>query len=153
MLLLSIRPEFVDKIFAGQKRVELRRRKPRLQSGDMIAVYATKPRCELVGIVRVVAVRQSTPCMLWMTVGSEAGIDRQQYDEYFAGSEAAIGIELADPVRFKRPATLQELRAVWPGFHPPQSYRYLNLDEAGLIEQLRTDPNKCDSAQPSRSAP
>ena len=34
MLLLSIRPEFVEKIFAGEKRVELRRRRPRLQSGE-----------------------------------------------------------------------------------------------------------------------
>ncbi len=140
MLLLSIHPEFVEKIFAGEKRVELRRRKPRLQSGDMIAIYASSPRCELVGLARVVRIRRSTPRALWGSVRNDAGIDRQRYDSYFEGSEDAIGIVFEDPVRFERPATLKELRVAWPGFHPPQGYRYLNADEAALIDQLRGSP-------------
>jgi predicted transcriptional regulator len=140
MLLLSIRPEFVEKIFAGEKRVELRRRRPRLQTGDTIAIYATAPRCELVGLARVVGIRRSTPRGLWLSVRNDAGIDRHQYDRYFEGSENAIGIELEDPVEFNRPATLKELRFAWPGFHPPQGYRYLTTNETELIDQLRERP-------------
>jgi len=138
MLLLSIHPEYVEKIFAGEKRVELRRRRPRLHSGDLVAIYATSPRCELVGLVRVAGIRQSTPRDLWVVVQSDAAIDQQQYDRYFEGSQRAIGILLEDPVMFRRPAPLKELRFVWPSFRPPQGFCYLSGEQMQLINELRS---------------
>jgi len=138
MLVLSIHPEYVEKIFAGEKRVELRRRRPRLKNGDLVAIYATSPRCELVGLVRVAGMRQGTPRDLWMVVRNDAAIDRQQYDRYFEGSQRAIGILLEDPVMFPRPAPLKELRFAWPSFRPPQGFCYLTGEQLKLINELRT---------------
>ena len=140
MLLLSVHPEYVERIFAGEKRVELRRRRPRLQHGDLVAIYATSPRCELVGLVRVGGIRQSTPRDLWTVVQSDAAIDRQQYDRYFEGSQRAIGILLEDPLMFRRPAPLKELRCSWPSFRPPQGFCYLSGEQLELINELRSSP-------------
>jgi len=137
MLFLSIHPEFVDKIFAGEKRVELRRRKPRLQGGDLVAIYATSPRCELVGLARVAGIQQGTPGNLWRAVKDDAAVDRQQYDSYFQGSEKAIGIELEDPVEFQHPTSLEQLRYAWPAFRPPQGFCYLDREQIKLIDGLR----------------
>lgn len=136
MLLLSIHPEFADKIFAGEKRVELRRRKPRLRDGDRVAIYATSPRCELVGLALVAGIQQSTPGNLWRTVKDDAAVDRQQYDRYFEGSEKAIGIVLEEPVEFQNPAPLEQLRHAWPGFRPPQGFCYLSKEQTKLIDGL-----------------
>jgi predicted transcriptional regulator len=138
MLFLSIRPQFVTKIFAGEKRVELRRRKPRLQDGDVVAIYATSPRCELVGLARVAGIRQDTPGSLWKSVKADAAVDRHQYDSYFEGSQRAIGIVLEHPVAFKKPAPLEHLRHAWPGFRPPQGFCYLTPQQATLIDELRS---------------
>jgi predicted transcriptional regulator len=137
MLFLSIRPKFVAKIFAGRKRVELRRRKPRLQDGDLVAIYATAPRCELVGLARVVGIQQGTPGNLWRTVKADAAVNRQEYDSYFEGSERAIGIVLEEPVEFQNPAPLEQLRDAWPGFRPPQGFCYLTPQQIELIDDLR----------------
>jgi predicted transcriptional regulator len=137
VLLISIHPEFVEKIFAGQKRVEVRRRRPKLNNGDVIAIYATAPRCELVGLTRVVEVHESTPLELWDSVAADAAIDRGRYDRYFAGSKTAIGIVLEDPRPFPRPATLGDLRQIWPGFHPPQGFCYLKPEQTAFVDGLR----------------
>jgi predicted transcriptional regulator len=138
MLLISIHPEFVDKIFAGEKRVELRRRRPKLKSGDLIAIYATAPRCELVGLARVVNLHESTPQGLWDVVANDAGVDRERYDRYFSGSTKAIGIVLENPVAFLCAPTLEQLRRTWPGFHPPQGFCYLNPEQTPFIDALRS---------------
>ncbi len=141
MLLISIHPEFVDKIFAGQKRVELRRRKSKLKSGELMVIYATSPRCELVGFARVVNVHEGTPTGLWDAVADDAAIDRRRYDAYFSGSTKAVAIVLEEPTAFTSPIALEELRQVWPGFHPPQGFNYLKPEQTPLIDQLRSqDP-------------
>ena len=52
-LLLSIHPEYAEKIFDGTKRVELRRVRPRLQNGDLVIVYVSSPVKAVCGAFRV----------------------------------------------------------------------------------------------------
>ena len=40
VMLLSIRPSHADNILAGLKRVELRRMKPHIVEGQLVALYA-----------------------------------------------------------------------------------------------------------------
>lgn len=128
MLLLSIHPEFVEKIFQGEKRVELRRRRPRSSPGDWIAVYSTMPQKKLVGVVQIAEIRVSSPDSLWQSVRQIAGVNHSSYSSYFDGANLAIGILLANPILFSTPIPLKRLRQEWPDFHPPQGFRYL-IDE------------------------
>lgn len=53
ILLLSIKPEYADKILAGKKTVELRRVRTRLEAGDLVLVYVTSPQQNLVASLEV----------------------------------------------------------------------------------------------------
>ena len=129
MLLLSVHPTYVDLIFAGTKRVELRRRKPRVHPRDRVAIYASSPVMSLIGVIRVAEVRVAAPAILWEDVKEIAGLKRESYCRYFENSSHAVGIMIAGTQRFRSPVPLCDLRKWWPGFHPPQQFRYLRSDD------------------------
>lgn len=132
-LLLSLRPEFADKVFDGTKKVELRRIRPRVAIQGLVLVYVSTPVRAIVGAFRVREVIEGSPSMLWKDVRHHAGVTRRQFDEYYIGAAKAYGIFLNSVTRFREPVDLSHLRALWPDFHPPQSYRYLDLSQVSLI--------------------
>lgn len=133
ILLLSIRPRYAEKIFSGDKTVELRRTKPRLESGDLVLVYTSFPRCALTGAFVVADVITGTPEAIWRKCGSKAEIKRDAFNAYYEGAKAAFAIGIERAWTFDRPVTLSELRRRMKGFHPPQSYRYLPGDTASSL--------------------
>ena len=136
-LLLSIRPPFADAIFAGSKRVELRRTRPKVRPGDLVLVYVTSPHQELRGVLRVVRVEEAEPAEFWPQVREDAGIGKEHFDAYFAGASNAFGIHFDAVHPFSQPVTAGELReGGWPHFQAPQSYRYLRTDEIELLGSL-----------------
>lgn len=127
-LLVSIRAKYAEMIFSGAKRVELRRRKPKVGPGDHMIVYASLPTAALIGVVLVEDVIEKSPAGLWRSVRSFGGITRREFDEYFWGTSTAFGILISQPVLSAKPMTLRDLRRSIPSFHPPQSYWYLRSD-------------------------
>jgi len=137
-LLLSIRPDHADRIFAGTKTAELRRVRPRLAKGDWVLVYATSPRKELVGRFQVQAVVSRSPSALWREVGALAGVDRDAFADYFSGAKKGYAILIARAVKLHQTFPLETLRERVPGFHPPQGYMYLSprpYDPRGRISR------------------
>jgi predicted transcriptional regulator len=126
VLLLSIRPIYSEKIFSGEKQVELRRTRPSVREGDLVLVYTSSPSCELTGAFVVGSVEAGTPKTLWEKVRPECGITKAQYDDYFQGAEKAYGIRIERAWRLDAPVKLAKLRRRSVGFHPPQSYRYFD---------------------------
>jgi predicted transcriptional regulator len=80
-LLLSVRPEYAEKIFEGIKTVELRRTRPRLCEGDVVIVYASSPTKALIGAFEVEKVIQKPLKDLWHEVQKKAGIS---YDDSYS---------------------------------------------------------------------
>lgn len=137
MLLLSIKPKYVEKIRSGEKRVELRRRKPRSQPTDWLAIYECSPTMALVAVAQIVEVRVSSPRCLWRRVRSIAGVTKKEFDAYFIGSDQAIGIEIQTPLELPTPIPLDDLRVAWPRFNPPQGFIYLTESQQQfVIERL-----------------
>lgn len=133
VLLLSIRPIYSEKIFSGEKRVELRRLRPSVHAGDLVLVYTSSPSCELTGAFVVRGVDASTPEKLWTKVRGACGISRRQYDDYYRGSKKAYGIKIERAWRLDVPLKLACMRKRSARFHPPQSYRYLAPGELGTL--------------------
>lgn len=125
--LMSIRPRFAQQILAGSKTVELRRRAPRLELGDVVLVYETSPTKAIVGWAAVKAVETTSPTALWARVKEEAGVTRGEFDAYFAGAATATAIYLSKASTLKAPIELDAIRKRWPWLRPPQSYRYVSL--------------------------
>ncbi len=63
-LLLSIRPEFVDRIFDGAKSFEFRKSRCR-QDVDTILIYCTSPVKKVVGSAHVRNIIVDSPEMVW----------------------------------------------------------------------------------------
>jgi predicted transcriptional regulator len=136
--LLSVHPRFADAILAGTKRVELRRRFPHVADNAKVFIYETFPTMAIVGSFSIGCVVRLELGPLWRQVKDDAGITREEYDKYFGGLSAGVGIFVRDFIRLRRHIGLDELRAVWPMFHPPQGFRYLDQVSVETLTSLAT---------------
>lgn len=133
-LMLSVKPEYAEKLLRGDKTVELRRVRPqRIKGGDVVLIYATAPKGVFVGCCRVVEVLLDSPAALWPRVEASAGVTQAEYFRYFRAARRAIGIVVESPVAFAVEISLDDSRKYLPGFMPPRSFRYLS----GLDRKLR----------------
>ena len=128
VIILSIKPEFSDRIFSGTKKIELRKSKPNLEKNDIILVYNTVPDKAVVGICRVNEIIQSTPNDIWKKYSNDLGIDEKRYFDYYLGREKAIGLKIDSFRKFKRKISLETIREFIPSFSPPQTFKYYNRE-------------------------
>jgi predicted transcriptional regulator len=128
-LLLSIRPQYANKIFGGTKTVELRRIFPRAAQVDTILVYITSPVKALAGIIEVERVVMQHPPALWRLVKDRAGVTYKEFEAYYAGASLGYGIFFRETWEFPEPIHLDKLREKWAGFWPPQMYHYLTDEQ------------------------
>lgn len=126
-VLLSVKPEFVSKIFSSDKTVELRKRIPQLIEGDELLIYASAPVMAIVGAVEVTKVVQQAPEDLWRMVRAHAAVERDFFAEYYQDHAHAYGIFLGCTRLYESACPLLKLRKSWPGFVAPQNYRYVQV--------------------------
>ena len=108
-LLLSLKPRYADLIFRGDKLADLRRRiAPDMDNRD-VYVYVSNPVCALRGGFRVERVWYGTPEDVWNWARRYAGMDKRDYDAYYAGSRIACVLKIADAWECRRPASLGRL--------------------------------------------
>lgn len=129
-ILMSIRPQYADKIFNRTKTVELRRIKPKvMQDGDLIFVYVSSPVKSLVGAFTVSAVMEKSLLTLWKNVKDHAGVSRSEFLNYFHGIETGVAIFIKDVWLLPKPIHLSDMQKEVNGFYPPQSFRYTSIHQ------------------------
>jgi predicted transcriptional regulator len=141
ILLLSVRPKYAVKLFNETKKVELRRLKPNVSTGDFVLVYVSSPVKAVSGIFYVERIIQDTPSKLWDKVETQAGISKVEFQEYYQNCNLGYGIFLKKSEYFEPPISLELIKKEWKKFHPPQSYKYLSYPE---LEWLRKKALKVD---------
>ena len=122
-LLMSIRPEYADRIMRKKKTVELRRKFSTRWIGHRINIYASSPVMSLVGEARIGAVAVNHPEKIWDKYHDRVGCTRAEFDGYVSGAEEIYAIELDDvrPYRASLPLTVVS-HYVKEALTPPQSY-------------------------------
>ncbi len=125
-ILLSINPEYVERIFAGAKKYEFRKRLAN-RNVDRILMYSTAPIMKVVGEVEVVKTISSSPSALWESTKKFAGISRDKYRKYFKGCKVAYAYQLGKVRRYDPPKELSEFSIDLP----PQSFIYLSVEQLG----------------------
>jgi predicted transcriptional regulator len=124
-VLLSIKPEFVEKIFDGTKRVEFRRIIFKSDKITSIVVYASSPIQKIIGEFEVDSVLSGSPEYLWHETSADAGISKSYFDQYFADKLKGYAIKIKSVNRYKDPLCL---KLDYHISHPPQSFQYLVND-------------------------
>lgn len=125
-LFISVKPEFAEKIFTGNKTIELRKCTPKARKGDLVIVYSTDPIKAVIGICYVSDIIKLSPKKMWQLHKASLGIDKKRFDAYYENYETAIGIKLKSIWLLGSQISLSKIRSILPGFQPPQTFKYYN---------------------------
>lgn len=124
-ILISVKPEFANKIVAKKKLIELRKNKPKACTGDYVIIYSTKPEMSVIGFAKIERIIESTPREMWENHSNKLGIDRRRFEDYYLNSEKSIGLELSYVCKLKHNISLRSIKMLYPKFSPPQTYKYI----------------------------
>lgn len=124
---MSIRPQFAEAIFAGKKRLELRRADHMrlIEEGSLVVMYASGNVKAVVGHFRAGKVYFGRPHEIWRLAFTEMRAVGPEARAYIEGSSWAMAIEVLEPVRYKESIPLEKIRRVIPDWSPPLSFREL----------------------------
>ena len=135
-IVLAIHGRHARAILGGRKTHELRRRLPTLSPGDWVYLYETAPESAVVGGFRVKGVRRACPEAMWDLVGADGfAISESEFLAYVDGAKEVVALEVADPFRLRRSASVAELVGVDSDFRPPQSATFLR--SSNLLTHLQ----------------
>ena len=119
-MLLSINPEYVDRIVSGEKLYEYRKFRCR-DDVNKIIIYATSPRKMVIGEVTIAGIIEDTPARVWEQTKDHSGITYDFFQKYYEGKEKAVAYQLSDLLVYERPKRLSDIGVS----SAPQSYRYI----------------------------
>ena len=136
-LLLSLKPRYANLVFDGLKTAELRRRDLRHMRGRDVFIYVTSPVKKLRGGFRGGEVWTGSPDEVWRVVCKDAGIERDDYDAYYAGREVAYALEITKVWEYAHPVGLSTLKNRFQRFVAPQSWRYVKPEEYRSFRRLK----------------
>lgn len=120
-VLLSIRPEFAEKIISGEKRFEFRKRGFARESVETVVVYSTMPVGRIIGEFTVKRILSGSPSAIWRRTRGSAGISHSRFRDYFAGRDEAYAIEVDEVIAYEKPL---DPRKSAKRFTAPQSFCY-----------------------------
>lgn len=127
-ILISIQPEYAEKILSGEKTFEFRRRTAQRPVGLMV-IYASAPISAVVGYAQVDDILSLPLTKLWKRTRKGAGTDLKHFHEYFHGRDDGNAYVLSQSVRLDTPIPLSSLGIA----SPPQDFMYL---DAGIADRL-----------------
>lgn len=121
-LLLSIKPQFAESIFSGEKRFEYRRIIFKNRSVKIAYVYASSPVKRVIGEFRIQGIITAEPAFIWEITKDRAGITKECFNAYFNGRGNAHAIQISGIKKYSKPANLIDLFGIK---RPPQSFMYV----------------------------
>jgi len=102
-ILISLDHRHAQNIYAGTKKVELRRRALHVNAGDIVWIYEKVPVGSITGSASITAVHIKSPAKLWRQFGAVSGLTKAEFFEYFAGQGTACALELSGAHRIPKP--------------------------------------------------
>lgn len=92
-MLLSIKPQYVEKIIAGKKKFEFRKFHCR-EDIDTIIIYATAPTKQVIGEVSLIDIIEGDVDYVWQETRGFGGILKKDYTAYYKKREIAVAYQL-----------------------------------------------------------
>ena len=121
-VLLSIKPEYAEKILQGEKRFEFRKSIFKNPGFKTVIMYATMPVGKVIGEFDFEEVLSDNPKQIWRLTSTFSGITKKFFNDYFDGRELAHAIKVAAVRRYETPKSLKDYI---PSGAAPQSFCYI----------------------------
>ena len=119
-ILMSIKPEYVDKIFSGSKKYEYRKRMCK-EKIDTIIVYSSSPIQKVVGELKIKQVLYNKKSIIWDKTNRYGGITKTKYDKYYENCDYAVAYEIEKAILYDKQKDLKDFNVK----KAPQSYVYI----------------------------
>jgi len=119
-VILSIKPEFVEKIFSGEKRYEYRKKIFRKEV-ESILVYSTKPVSKIVGEIFIDKILADEPESLWLETKEFSGISYNFFKNYFRDKKVGYAIKIKKAELYEE--AIDPIQLI-TNFKAPQSFCY-----------------------------
>ena len=122
-VILSIKPQYVEKIFSGEKRFEYRKKIWKNTKVNRVIIYASAPVKKIVGEFEIDIEKSEWGNLdiLWEETQYEGGISIKEFYEYFKGHDYGFAIRIKNPIRYDEPLDIKEHF----NLNPPQNFCYL----------------------------
>lgn len=120
-VLLSIKPEFAQKIFDGSKKYEYRRTIFKNPAVSGVIVYVSSPTKLVMGEFDIEDILHERLHLLWTKTRNHAGISKKRFFEYFNNKSKGYAIKVKKVKIYDNPLSLNSIAVSLP----PQSFRYL----------------------------
>ena len=120
-VILSIKPEFAEKIFNGSKKYEFRRSIFKDPSVKKIIVYASAPISKIIGEFEIDEILRSELNTLWSKTKEYSGISKDYYLKYFEGKKEGYALKIKKTQKYQDHLSIEDNF----GLLPPQSFAYL----------------------------
>lgn len=124
-VVLSIKPQFANKIFDGTKKFEFRKAIFKKQNVTSVLVYASSPVQKVIGEFEIGEIFNFDLKTLWDKTKEYSGITEDYFYEYFENRDQGFAIQIKNQIRFTNPKCLKEDY----NLTPPQSFAYWNSKE------------------------
>ena len=129
--LISIHPEYVEKIVSGEKMWEFRRAWAK-NPVDLLAVYATAPVKMIIAVIEIGEEVRGSKQMLWeLARDHQGGISRRKLFAYLKGKKEGVALQLKNKLIFKNGIDPRDMFG--NDFRAPQSFQYMKQKEWLLI--------------------
>lgn len=133
---LSIKRIYAERIIAGTKKIELRKRSIGMELGDLILLYETTPDSVIRGGFIVDKTISLPVYKMWSKYHHLLGVEKEFYDMYFENCEFAYGTFVYQSFVFPS-ISLTQLHELCPKFTPPQAT--INWRENWYVQSEWTD--------------
>lgn len=120
-VLLSIKPEFAERIFDGSKKYEFRKAIFKNPDVKTIVVYASSPVQRVIGEFDIETILSDAPETLWKETQEFSGITEDFFFDYFSKRNVGFAIKVKQVRRYNKPRCLRTSYNV----SPPQSFCYV----------------------------
>lgn len=120
-VILSIKPQFAEKIFNGTKKFEFRRTLFKNKAVKSVVVYASAPVSRVIGEFEIDEIIHYDLDYLWVNTEEYAGISKEYYFEYFDGKKMGYAIKIKETKKYDSSYSIEEKY----GIKAPQSFAYI----------------------------
>ncbi|MEA2049605.1 MAG: hypothetical protein U9O56_02575 [Campylobacterota bacterium] len=122
-VMLSIKPQFVEKIFNGDKKFEYRKVIFKNKDIKTVVVYSTMPVGKIIGEFDIDNILEGHPSTLWDKTKEFSGVNSEFYHDYFLGRKKGFAIEIKSLNKYDTPICPYDK---YENFTAPQSFKYIN---------------------------
>lgn len=121
-VILSIKPEYANKIFDDSKKYEFRKTIFKSPNVKKVIVYASSPVMKVIGEFEIESILKEAKDYLWEITHKESGISEDFFKTYFQNKEEAIALKVKKTHLYSKPKSLQIDYGIK---YAPQSFVYL----------------------------